>query len=472
MRAISNSRASGEAIIGDVPNAELRSDLLPFAVGVLLLTVGIVAAAAGLLRHRSRATVLYFGGACALYGLRLAADTQPAQLLIHAPPSFWLRLIASVTYLITVPVAFFFAHFLGGRWQRVFRWVAVVNGMYAAGAIAFEALAGPGTAMRPYVYLMLGNQGLGIWALTRPDFPVNRELRAVQVAYLILVIFILNENADDFGLPSMPNVEWIGFTIFLAGLGWATALRVFEGERRLAAMTQEMETARRIQTSILPRTLPRIPGVSLAVRYQPMNAVAGDLYDIVACDSGLGVFVADVSGHGVPAALVASMVKVAFAAQAPHAEDPSRVLAEINRTLCGSLDGAYVTAAYAWVDLRSSRLAYAAAGHPPLLVRGSRGVELLAENGLMMGVMSDAEYPSTSRALARGDRLVLYTDGAIEAFNPGGEAFELERLIDLLETSRDAPDHFADAVLARLAAWRGGRGATDDLTLLVLDVEA
>jgi len=158
MRAISNSRASGEAIIGDVPNAELRGDLLPFAVGVLLLTVGLVAAAAGLLRHRSRATVLYFGGACALYGLRLAADTQPAQILIHAPPSFWLRLIASVTYLITVPVA-------------------------------FEALAGPGTAMRPYVYLMLGNQGLGIWALTRPDFPVNRELRAVQVAYLILVIF-------------------------------------------------------------------------------------------------------------------------------------------------------------------------------------------------------------------------------------------------------------------------------------------
>ncbi len=456
-----------------MPDSEaLRGDLLPFAVGVLLLTVGLVAVAAGLLRHGSRAPVLYFGLAYALYGLRLAAHTLAAQLLIDAPPSSWLRLIASVTYLIGVPAALFYAEFLGGRWRRVFRVVAAVNGIYAAVAITIDAMFGPWAAIGPFVYLVLGNQGLGIWAIARPVIPVSPELRAMRATYAILVIFVLFENADDLGLRSVPDVEWIGFTMFLAALGWATVRRVFDGERRLAAITKEMETARRIQTSILPRSLPRVPGVSLAARYQPMSAVAGDLYDVVARDSGLGVFVADVCGHGVPAALVASMVKAAFAAQAPHAEDPRRVLAAVNRTLCRSLEDAYVTAAYAWLDLRSSRLAYASAGHPPLLVRGWRGVEVLAENGLMMGVRSEVEYPSTSRVLVPGDRLVLYTDGAIEAFSPGGELFEVRRLIDLLETSRDEADGFADAVLARLAAWRGGGAATDDLTLLVLDIEA
>ncbi len=449
----------------------LRGDLVRFAIGVLLLTVGLVALVAGWLRRGARAALLSFGGFCALYGLRLAAYTQAAQLVVPAPPSFWPRLTSSATYLMGVPAALFFAQFFGRWWSRILRGVALINGAYAAVAIAIDAMTAPWTASGPNLYVVLGTQALGVWAVTCPGLAVTRELRAVRAAYVILVIFILNENADDLGFPSVPNVEWIGFTLFLAGLGYATALRVSEGERRLIAMTQELETARRIQTSILPRRLPRIAGVSLAARYEPMNAVAGDLYDVVARDSALGVFVADVSGHGVPAALVASMVKVAFAAQAPHADDPSRVLREVNRALCGSLEGAYVTAAYAWLDLGSSRLTYAAAGHPPLLVRGSQGVERLAENGLMMGVRTDAVYPCTSRPLARGDRLILYTDGAIEAFNPRGELFELERLIALLESSREEPERFADLVLARLAAWRGGRGATDDLTLLVLEIE-
>jgi sigma-B regulation protein RsbU (phosphoserine phosphatase) len=451
----------------------LRGDLLPFAVGMLLLTAGVASLAAGLFRHSSRTTLLHFGGFCALYGLRLAASTEPARLLVDAPPIFWSWLHASVTYLILVPANLFFAHFFGGPWLRVFRGVAIVQGVFAVVAIGIGAVTGrPRAAVSLNAYLVLINQALAIWAVIRPGVPITRELRVVRMAYLVWAVFILNENADDVGLPAIGDAEWIGFTLFLAGLGYATALRFFEGERRLVAVTQEMETARRIQSSILPQTLPRIPGVSLAARYEPMNAVAGDLYDVVARDGGLGVFVADVSGHGVPAALVASMVKVAFAAQAPHADDPSRVLAEVNRTLCGSLEGTYVTAAYVWLDVESSRLAYAAAGHPPLLLRHADGVQQLVANGVMMGLLSNATYNAASRQLARGDRIVLYTDGVIEAFNPKGELFELDQLIALLDASRDEPERFADAVLASVAAWRGGRGATDDLTLVVLEVDA
>jgi serine phosphatase RsbU (regulator of sigma subunit) len=101
----------------------------------------------------------------------------------------------------------------------------------------------------------------------------------------------------------------------LAGLGYVTARRIFANEQRLAALARELETARRIQTSILPRGVPGVGGLRLAARYQPMAAVAGDLWDFLAVDRRVGLLVADVSGHGVPAALVASMVKVAFEAQ-------------------------------------------------------------------------------------------------------------------------------------------------------------
>jgi sigma-B regulation protein RsbU (phosphoserine phosphatase) len=318
---------------------------------------------------------------------------------------------------------------------------------------------------------VIATQLLGVCGLWSPGVPVTRELRMVRWAFGILMLFVLNENASNFGLPSLDEVEWVGFTFFIAGLGYATALRVVDGERRLLAIAQELETARRIQASILPRELPRLPQVSLAVRYQPMQAVAGDFYDVLLRDSGLGLLVADVSGHGVPAALVASMVKVAFATQAPHAQHPGLVLAGVNRALCDSLDGAYVTAGYAWLELASGALRYASAGHPPLLLRGANGVERLEESGLLMGFAPDVEYPVMQRRLARGDRLLFYTDGAIEATSPRDELFELDRLSELLEGSRDAAQGLADQVLASLAAWRGGAGATDDLTLLVVDYQ-
>jgi sigma-B regulation protein RsbU (phosphoserine phosphatase) len=335
-----------------------------------------------------------------------------------------------------------------------------------------DALFGPWASIGPNAYVVVGTQSLALWALFRPETRVTRELRVVQAAYAVLLVFILNQNASSFGLPSFPKVEWIGFTIFLAGLGYATAVRMFEGERRLVALAQEMETAGRIQASILPRVLPRLSGISLAVRYLPMTAVAGDFYDFVVREDGLGVLIADVSGHGVPAALVASMVKVAFAAQDSHAEDPGRVLAGVNRTLCGSLDGTFVTAAYAWLDLGSLTMTYAAAGHPPLLLRGASGVERLSDNGVLMGLKPEAEYPLTRRILSRGDRILFYTDGAVEATSPRGEHFELERLSALLESARDPVDDCAERILRGLAAWRGGTGASDDLTLLVLDIDA
>src|SRR5271163_791066 len=106
--------------------------------------------------------------------------------------------------------------------------------------------------------------------------------------------------------------------------------------QQLAAMKSELETARRIQMSILPQQMPKIAGLDIAARYIPMTEVAGDFYDFIVVDEKrLGAFVGDVSGHGMPAALISSMLKIALAAQAPVASDPAKVMAGLNLALCG-----------------------------------------------------------------------------------------------------------------------------------------
>src|SRR5499425_3260056 len=137
---------------------------------------------------------------------------------------------------------------------------------------------------------------------------------------------------------------------------------------QLDALNQELEMARQIQLSILPHSVPQLPGLEIAARYSPMTSVAGDFYDFIQIDDKhIGILIADVSGHGLPSALIASMIQVALAGQAPHAAEPAKVLLGLNRALCGKFQQNFVTAAYVYLDLDKKILRYAGAGHPPIL---------------------------------------------------------------------------------------------------------
>ena len=136
--------------------------------------------------------------------------------------------------------------------------------------------------------------------------------------------------------------------------------------------------------------MPQLPGLRVAAQYVPMSQVAGDFYDfLVVDDQRLGLLIADVSGHGVPAALVASMVKVAIAAQVEHSDDPAKVMAGLNSVLSGKLQGQFVTAAYLFFDLQAGTGRYSAAGHPPLLhyCAADNSIHGVVENGLILGVL-------------------------------------------------------------------------------------
>jgi serine phosphatase RsbU (regulator of sigma subunit) len=205
-----------------------------------------------------------------------------------------------------------------------------------------------------------------------------------------------------------------------------------------------------------------------------MSAVAGDFYDFLYVDEKqVGILVADVTGHGVPAALIASMIKVAFAGQAEHADDPAGVLTGLNLALCGKFEEHFVTAAYLFVDLERNRLRYSAAGHPPMMLvsRGAQKTREIEENGLMLGMFPEASYSAVEIGIGGGDRCLLYTDGVIEARNAAQEEFGRLRCREFLETHRDIPaGQFVDDLLKRIAVFSGQLTAQeDDITLLVLD---
>ena len=247
--------------------------------------------------------------------------------------------------------------------------------------------------------------------------------------------------------------------------------------QQLLAIQKELETARMIQQSILPETVPQVDGLEIAARYMPMASVAGDFYDFLGVDEKhVGILVADVSGHGMPAALIASMLKIALAAQADHAADPARVLHGLNQALCGKFQHHYVTAAYMFIDMEKQTLTYAGAGHPPLLLwdRSADGVRDVTENGLFLGKFDFATYSSVVLPLAPGHWGVLYTDGISETTNVEQVEFGTERFRQFLAGEQSASaDQFADRLLEELLRWSGRRESedlADDITMVAFHV--
>ena len=293
------------------------------------------------------------------------------------------------------------------------------------------------------------------------DLFVN-SLKWPLIVFGILVV-LTNRGFRPAGI----DIEPVGFLILLAGLGSTAARRALASERKLIDVEQELATARRIQNSIIPHSAPGLPSLRLATRYQAMTSVAGDFYDFLKTSENLlTILVADVSGHGVPAALVASMLKVCFSAQREQANNPAGVLGGLNVMLRGSLGGQYVTAACAAIDVEARTIIYAGAGHPSSLLfqRHARKVVQLSENGLFIGPFPNATYSNISVPFQGGDKLLLYTDGIIEACGPDGREFGRERLEHLLLDTEDLePAEFVEELFQKIST----PAQQDDLTVVL-----
>jgi serine phosphatase RsbU (regulator of sigma subunit) len=244
----------------------------------------------------------------------------------------------------------------------------------------------------------------------------------------------------------------------------------FQALRAKEAMEREMVIARDVQRELLPRGCPEIPGLQLAGACRPAVGVGGDYYDYLQFSGNrLGLVIADVAGKGIPAALLMAGLQASVRSLAGPEVPPG----EVNRRLNGMLyrstsTSRYATLFFAIYDADKRLLSYSNAGHfPPLLV-GRDGVSRLGADGIPLGLFEDAAYGQGQRLLARGDLLVLYTDGIIEAPSPAGVEFGEDRLLDLMRRHRDDDlDDLVLVVMGELEQWTGGGMAHDDATLVL-----
>jgi len=239
----------------------------------------------------------------------------------------------------------------------------------------------------------------------------------------------------------------------------------------------ELEMARKVQRALIPETLPACPGLEMAVLYEPALPVGGDLLDVIPLsDDRLLVYVADAMGHGVPAALLMSVVHTAFhgaisATRAGHCPSPAAVLREVNRTVIDLFETNYVTAVCARIDLPRRRMTLSLAGHPPaMLVRRTQGtVERLSAGNIPMGIDRDTPYEEAPASFEPDDMLLLYTDGIIEAAAPDHTQYGLAQLERLLLASRDlSAAQVTERLRADVVRHLGGRAPGDDIAALAL----
>lgn len=474
-----------DALIASVAEEQwqssLRHDLPLVVLGSIIAAIGLAAFLLQLFRWKSRDRVLLWLGLFAgPYGVRLLTNTIPFQIAFGEPHKYWPFASRLIEFATIVPALLLFEDFYGKGWRSSVRWLMWAYVVFATIAFADIVIhrrpdllpaAGVGT-----VFLLPGVLQLGRLMGYSPPRVQDQGVLSFGMLALFLT-FAQNRFASTGLLDWHTDAEPYGLFVLICCLGYAATRRVLANERLLVSLDEEMRAATQIQRSILPRSNPEIGSFDLAVRYAPMTAVAGDFYDFVQIRPGcLGIVVADVAGHGVPAALVASMIKVAVSSQMGIGTEPGEVIASLNSTLCRQAHGQYATAVYVELDQSKRRGCYSAAGHPPLLLwrRATRTLLELNEGGLLLGVRPKEEYAQTEFTLETGDRLLAYTDGLEEAENSLGEAFGEARLSEFIKTHQGLPaEQFAERLLLEVLGWPENgdtRAQADDITLVVIDI--
>ncbi len=454
-----------------------RAEFVVIVLGTIFLFTGVAACCVAVVRRGNTGRILaWFGIFSALWGVRLFAGMPtPFRLLVEPYAS---QLVWIIIYVIPIPALFFWAELSLGTLRRFLQFMMFLAFGIALAGITTLFLHKPPERFMPY-YHVLVICGLLVMAVANVVSRIGRKYLVIQsrvsaIGTLIMAAASIQENTRALlNFRQYPLFEPVAFALFVFSQGWVAAEKVFADERRLLSIEDELAIAREIQASILPSGIPEVRHLRISAAYLPMTAVAGDFYWFIAVDPyRAGFLVADVSGHGVPAALIASMIKVAMQSVVPCVNAPRSVLRGLERALSGQHRGQFVSAAYLWLDTENRKALYSAAGHPPLL-RWSQGkLERIESNGLIFGVVSDCDYPVREISIAAGDRFLLYTDGLIEPENSNSESFGDRRLEEVVRDNQLRPvSVLSDRLLSELRHWQPASAAQqDDITLIVIDV--
>ena len=269
---------------------------------------------------------------------------------------------------------------------------------------------------------------------------------------------------------------------FLAGIAQQVTIglvncRLVEDQREMVRLKHGMDLARTIQTGLFPSCLPNRPGLKIAAVNDPGDRISGDYYDVIELGDGrVWCLIADVTGEGVPAALLMANLQAAVRVTIDQTDDPGALLGQWNNLICRNTDSSkFITCLLALIDLDSRTIRFASAGHcTPFIVRpaGEAVEELASEAGFPLGVVDETGFETATVELGPDPFLFFcYTDGVIEAMNPDGGYFGVDRLREILTELRDQnPQSLVKQVRKHVTRFTAEGKQSDDITLLAAQV--
>jgi serine phosphatase RsbU (regulator of sigma subunit) len=247
-------------------------------------------------------------------------------------------------------------------------------------------------------------------------------------------------------------------------------------EKIVRSINEEMDTAQKVQESMLPRHISEMGGLRVATAFLPCGRIGGDLYDVVKIDETRTCFLMfDVVGHGIPAALISAMVKVSFSKNITPPVSTAEIMERVNTEIVNFFkEKRHITAFIAVYDTLTGEIAYTGGGHPsPIVIRAqSRHLENLSSRGLPLGMFAEVKYEVSKMRLEAGDCIVFYTDGLTESHNLRDASLGKKRLEEVLRGSSGerSPEDILGAIVKSRFSFRGTAARSDDITVVVAKV--
>ncbi len=285
---------------------------------------------------------------------------------------------------------------------------------------------------------------------------------------IVGVFQLLNKHDGAFNAEDERTIEALSIHAALA----IEKARLYEEERNKLALEKELSAAHTVQVGLLPKEIPTIVGYEFSAMSLPAKSVAGDLYDFISLEDGnLALTLGDVSGKGMPAALLMANVQATFRAYSRLNPSPSECVRRSNELLFDSTSAdKFVTLFYGLLDAGSNVFHYTNAGHEePFFYRTGSGLSKLKGGGVPLGVVNGFPYDETSVELSEGDVIVIFSDGLEDAVDPDGNRFGCERIGEIVEQHAGLPaDKIADEILNAVRTFVSDTPQFDDMTLLVI----
>jgi two-component system, sensor histidine kinase ChiS len=304
---------------------------------------------------------------------------------------------------------------------------------------------------------------------------IRQKYSLAELPILILNYYGINSSyisfkygANDFLTKPVDRVELLNRVTNLLSYK-----KNYIENKKNTDLKYELNIAKNLQLSLLPKSNPNIQGMKIETCYIPMTYLAGDFFDYhIGRENQIGIIIADVTGHGVAAAMIASMFKTAFQVQRSIYQNPSDVMYNINQILFSN-EAHLITAAYVLIDLTKKLMKISSAGHPPMWIfREGSELITLKPPGRILGFDFESKYETIEFSLQSGDRIFLYTDGVTDVINKNEEIIGEENIYNLIKEHSKLPaGELSRRIMHYLNRWSGKRELNDDISYIIIDIQ-